>query len=156
MDYTVRRAARAIIVTPQADVLLMRMAFPWRNEDVWILPGGGIEDGESAEAALAREVYEETGARDLEVVGEAWQQQTWVGAMRTQLQQRYFYLRSPRYVPRATDLTEREMDWVREYRWWGLDALDRSPAAIEPIGLAAGIRILLERGLPPMPVEISA
>lgn len=34
----------------------------WRNEDIWVLPGGRIEPHETAEETLHRELMEETGA----------------------------------------------------------------------------------------------
>ncbi len=48
----------AIIFNEQRDavLLLQRMDLP-----VWVLPGGGIDPGESADEAVIREVHEETG-----------------------------------------------------------------------------------------------
>jgi 8-oxo-dGTP pyrophosphatase MutT (NUDIX family) len=54
-----REAARALVVTPAADVLLVHFVFPWGA--CWVLPGGGIEPGESVLQALIRELHEETG-----------------------------------------------------------------------------------------------
>ncbi len=49
-----RDAARAIVLTPQHEVLLLRIRAPQGGDWLWITPGGGLEAGESIEAGLAR------------------------------------------------------------------------------------------------------
>lgn len=51
------RAAFAIILNEQNEILLCHR----RDYDLWNLPGGGIEAGESPREAVIREVKEETG-----------------------------------------------------------------------------------------------
>lgn len=59
------RVAAYAWITDGEQVLLTRLG--WREKDCakWTVPGGGIEFGEHPDAAVVREVYEETG---LEVV----------------------------------------------------------------------------------------
>ena len=61
-----RDAARAVILDPAGRILLVRFEFPDRS--VWACPGGGLEPGESHEAALRRELREEVGL-ELEELG---------------------------------------------------------------------------------------
>ena len=143
-------------MTPQNEVLLMRMAFPWRHDELWILPGGGIEPGESVESAVAREVLEETGAKDIEIIGEAWRRKSFVEATDTHLHQRYFLVHAARFDAAPTDLSEQEMAWVREYRWWSVTALASSNINVEPEQIAEGLLTIIRAGLPPEPVEIDA
>ncbi|QNI02185.1 NUDIX domain-containing protein [Halomonas sp. SH5A2] len=58
-----RHAARAI-VTRQDKILLL---YTERYDD-FSFPGGGIDPGESPEAGLHRELYEETGAADIDIM----------------------------------------------------------------------------------------
>lgn len=58
-----RHAARAI-VTRNDKILLL---YTERYDD-FSFPGGGIDPGESPEAGLHRELYEETGATDINVI----------------------------------------------------------------------------------------
>ena len=48
------------IITKEAKILLMKRKFP-PHKGTWTLPGGHVEYGERVEAALKREVLEETG-----------------------------------------------------------------------------------------------
>ena len=51
--------ARAIVLDDEKRVLMVCQRH--EEHDIWMVPGGGIEDGESAAEAAAREVLEETG-----------------------------------------------------------------------------------------------
>jgi ADP-ribose pyrophosphatase YjhB (NUDIX family) len=52
---------RAVLVTPDDELLTIRRLRPGRPV-YWILPGGGVEDGEDPSTALARELREEIAA----------------------------------------------------------------------------------------------
>ncbi len=54
-----RLAVRAAIL--QDDRLLLVNAYPGQQSDLWCLPGGGVEPGQSLPENLIREVAEETG-----------------------------------------------------------------------------------------------
>ena len=63
MEYTHFVSVAALVTNDAGEVLLVKS--PWRG---WEYPGGLIEPGESFEAALKREVWEESGAQ-IEVTG---------------------------------------------------------------------------------------
>lgn len=50
---------RIIVLDDENKVLLVRQEH--EGQEFWLLPGGGIESGETAKAAAAREMKEETG-----------------------------------------------------------------------------------------------
>jgi ADP-ribose pyrophosphatase YjhB (NUDIX family) len=52
---------RALLITQNGDLLTIRRTRPGQ-EPYWVLPGGGVEDGENLENALARELREELAA----------------------------------------------------------------------------------------------
>jgi 8-oxo-dGTP pyrophosphatase MutT (NUDIX family) len=52
---------RALLTTPDGDLLTIQRVRPGQDP-YWVLPGGGVEDGEDQETALARELQEEIAA----------------------------------------------------------------------------------------------
>lgn len=67
-----RRAIRALILTPEREVLLLRNRAPQRGDPFWIAPGGGMERDETQEQALKRELAEELGLLSFEAGPILW------------------------------------------------------------------------------------
>ncbi len=61
--------ARAIVLDDRDRMLMVKQHH--EDHDIWMVPGGGIEDGESAAEAAAREVKEEAGL-DIDVGPLVW------------------------------------------------------------------------------------
>lgn len=57
----IRYCSRAFIINKENKILLQRFEFPQinGNKTLWVTPGGGIEENETYEEALERELYEE-------------------------------------------------------------------------------------------------
>lgn len=58
-----REGVRAVVTDDASRVLLVRFEFP--DGSLWATPGGGVEPGESPEAAIRRELLEEVGIDDV-------------------------------------------------------------------------------------------
>lgn len=61
---------RVVITNDEKDKILM-VRQHHEDRDIWMVPGGGIEEGENSIEAAVREAKEETGL-DIEIVGVAW------------------------------------------------------------------------------------
>ena len=83
---------------------------PLAGQVYWATPGGGVEEGETYEAAAVRELQEETGLVVEDVGPEIWRQevifQTPDGEYRL-FEERYFRVRAPhdQVSPRRLDRT---------------------------------------------------
>jgi len=158
-----RQAARALLLDPDDDVLLVRFEFP--TASIWALPGGGLDEGETAEAGLRRELHEELGLTEFELGPHIWNREH-VIPMRTGhdgQQDRIHLVRVDRFDPEPTIGWDRlRAEFVHEIRWWSLDELAEVPTDLElrpdeirfaPRRLADLVRDLLDAGPPGMPID---
>jgi G:T/U-mismatch repair DNA glycosylase len=149
-DPRLRIAARAIVVDESDRILLVR--FDFGDRVVWATPGGGIEEGESDEDALRRELSEEAGLDVFELGPLVWTRTHRVplGGGRWDGQtERYYLVRTPSFEP-LPRLSWEELrgEGMTAVRWWTLDELEATDAVFAPRRLPQLVRELSVDGPP--------
>jgi 8-oxo-dGTP pyrophosphatase MutT (NUDIX family) len=149
-----RNAVRAILLTPDDAVLLMRIRLPGRADSFWVTPGGGLDPGETFERGLRRELNEELGLERFEVGPLLWlRQHTFdFDGRRICQNERYYLVQVPRFEPSMTDAVEARV--LQEFRWWQLAELAATRESISPISLASIVSNYLALGAPSEPLAL--
>lgn len=154
----IRDAVRALIVTPDTDVLLVRFEFPART--VWSFPGGGLDPGEDHLTALHRELVEEVGLHGPTIGPHVWQREhLWPhldGNFDGQRDRYYLVEVDARFTPRPS-LTPEQLraERLHEIRWWSLAEIERATADgvhFMPQRLAELLATLASDGVPTTPI----
>lgn len=148
-----RQAVRVLLFDEADRVLLVRF---WDGDrSWWCTPGGGIEPGETDEAAALREISEELGSESVELGPCIWTRRH-VGVFRGwpfDQSERIYLGRVAAFEPRPTPMALREHG-PDDLRWWTLDELARSTEDFSPRRLAVLARDIVRIGPPREPIDV--
>ncbi len=110
-----RRTVRTILKNEEDKIALMYMA----KHKVYLFPGGGIEDGESLEEALRREVLEETGCscRIIKELGYIYENR----GVLNYTQESFYYVTEKTGEQVDIKLTKDEEDSMTSYNWYCIE-----------------------------------
>jgi len=149
-----RPAVRAVVLDADDRILLTRFENPVTHAVWWATAGGGVDEGESEEAALRRELREEAGLADVEIGPVVWTRESVFAWDRRLLHQRerIHLVRVDAHEPKPT--IDVAAEGVTDVRWWSLDELAASDERLVPRDLAPRLRELLRDGPPREPVEV--
>lgn len=155
-ELRLRSAVRAFVLDERDRVLLVRMGADERS--IWVTPGGGVEEGESDEHALRRELLEETGLDVFELGPHVWTRTArlplgdgrWDGEL-----ERVYLVQVPVFEP-VPRLTREELhaEGMTAVRWWTLEELEAAGTLFAPRCLPLLLRELLLHGPPAEPVDV--
>jgi 8-oxo-dGTP pyrophosphatase MutT (NUDIX family) len=137
LDVIPRRAARVLLVDARNRVLLLHGFNPSAPAELfWFTIGGGIDPGESAAAAAARELLEEAGlAVDPADLGEpVWHRiaEFSFDGRHYRQEEDYFLLRVESFEVSLASLDTIEQETVVGYRWWEVAGLQTAREAFFP------------------------
>ena len=135
----VRRAVRVLLIDPAERLLLFQDSDPNTGARWWIIPGGGIDSGESEADAVRREVEEETGHRlaDGAAAGPLARRHVVHGFSDVIVEQdeTFYAARTPTFEVDIGGHTELEQQTLQQHRWWTRAELADAAEPIWPLGL---------------------
>jgi double-stranded uracil-DNA glycosylase len=149
-----REAVRALVRDPAGRLLLVRFEFP--DKTVWAFPGGGVEDSESDEATMARELREEAGIREFRLGPCIWTRTHWfpMGAHSGQRERIYLVEVAGDEPQPELGWDELRSEWMTAIRWWTRDEVAAHDGILSPRRLKSLLRELNEHGAPAEPVDV--
>lgn len=152
-----RRSVRALLITPDSEVLLMQVRVHGKAGVVWILPGGGREPGETPAQTLQREIFEETGLQGVKPGPHIWTSHSkfFFNSEVVQQTSDYYVCKVSKYEAKSVHLDPGdESDGFIGFRWWTLADIATSQENFGPRNLAEVLQSLRDNGLPGKPITL--
>lgn len=155
-----RKSSRAIVLNKQNQIFLFQYTFDFfaEKESIWITPGGGLDDGESFEEALKRELFEEMGIKLTEPAMFVFYRTPLYelkDGETVRSEERFYLVRLDETEFSCTGWTESEKERMTAGKWWSAEEIKASGEKFFSADIL-GILERLSRGeIPGKPMEIA-
>lgn len=128
----------------------MKFQNPDSGQEQWITPGGALEEGESHQACLEREVWEETGYKETFSMTKSWERNVrfrFAGIDYDQ-DETYYYVSLRHFSPENNNFADEvERASFRGFRWWKVKEIPDYTEEIAPPDFGLRLKELLRSQL---------
>lgn len=154
-----RKSSRAIVLNKQNQIFLFRYTFDFfaEQESIWITPGGGLDDGESFEEALKRELFEELGIELTEPASFVFYRNPRYelkNGETVQSEERFYLVCLDETEFSYTNWTESENKRMTAGKWWSAEEIKATGEKFFSEDILEILERISKGGLPKEPEEI--